>query len=358
MGFSLLLLGRSACCPNRTRREPCDNGRPGGHAVAMRWIGRGLKQFYVKAYTDNLTGLAGMVAYSLLLSIFPVALIALFVAGQVLSAPQLERSVLADLQELFPSATATTLTPGAARDPRLVDHRRHRRVHRQPLGRHVVLGRAGHRVLPHLRRAVPLLGAPEALRPRDARPRAAVLRRDGRACRRMQSLLLARRNDLPFGLSGRDALWALSLAAGLLINFVRARDDLPHRAERARRVARRVAGRARGDGGDLQHRLRLPVLPHERLDLRRPAHDARVHPDRAALVLRAGADHPRRRGGQRATPPAPPERYARGDAGPDHRGHAARAARARAQGARPRRGRRRTSRRPSSTSAAPSARAI
>jgi YihY family inner membrane protein len=76
----------------------------------MRWIGSGLKQFYVKAYEDNLTGLAGMVAYSLLLSIFPVALIALFVAGQVLSAPDLERSVLADLQELFPSATSTTLS--------------------------------------------------------------------------------------------------------------------------------------------------------------------------------------------------------------------------------------------------------
>ena len=60
----------------------------------MRWIGRGLKRFWEKAYTDNLTGLAGMVAYNLLLSIFPVALIALFVAGQILSSPELERSVL------------------------------------------------------------------------------------------------------------------------------------------------------------------------------------------------------------------------------------------------------------------------
>ena len=44
-------------------------------------MGSGLKQFYVKAYTDNLTGLAGMVAYNLLLSIFPVALIARRSAG-------------------------------------------------------------------------------------------------------------------------------------------------------------------------------------------------------------------------------------------------------------------------------------
>ena len=34
-----------------------------------------------------------------------------------------------------------------------------------------------------------------------------------------QSLLLARSADLPFGLSGRDALWAISLGAGLVINF-------------------------------------------------------------------------------------------------------------------------------------------
>ena len=76
----------------------------------MRRIGSGLKQFWEKAYEDNLTGLAGMVAYNLLLSIFPVALIALFVTGQILSSAELERSVLIDLQELFPAATETTLT--------------------------------------------------------------------------------------------------------------------------------------------------------------------------------------------------------------------------------------------------------
>ena len=65
--------------------------------------------FWRKAYQENLTGLAAMVAYNLLLSIFPVALVALFVAGRVLSSPDLEASVLRDLQELFPSATTTTL---------------------------------------------------------------------------------------------------------------------------------------------------------------------------------------------------------------------------------------------------------
>ena len=61
------LSGVSACSP-----EPYP-ARPGGQPVHRRACcgdagdGRGLKHFYVKAYTDNLTGLAGMVAYSLLL---------------------------------------------------------------------------------------------------------------------------------------------------------------------------------------------------------------------------------------------------------------------------------------------------
>jgi YihY family inner membrane protein len=76
----------------------------------MRRIGSGIHLFWEKAYRDNLTGLAAMVAYNLLLSVFPVALIALFVAGQVLASAPLERSVLHDLQELFPSTAATTLS--------------------------------------------------------------------------------------------------------------------------------------------------------------------------------------------------------------------------------------------------------
>jgi YihY family inner membrane protein len=76
----------------------------------MRRIASGVHTFWRKAYMDNLTGLAAMVAYNLLLSVFPVALIGLFVAGQVLSSPDLERSVLADLEELFPSAAQSTLS--------------------------------------------------------------------------------------------------------------------------------------------------------------------------------------------------------------------------------------------------------
>jgi YihY family inner membrane protein len=51
-----------------------------------------------------------MVAYNLLLSLFPLALLALFIAGQVLKSGDLERSILQDLQQLFPNATDATLT--------------------------------------------------------------------------------------------------------------------------------------------------------------------------------------------------------------------------------------------------------
>jgi YihY family inner membrane protein len=73
----------------------------------LRRTGRSLRQalrdFYWKAYHDNLTGLSAMVAYNLLLSIFPVALLALFIAGKILQSGELEASVLKDLRHLFPN---------------------------------------------------------------------------------------------------------------------------------------------------------------------------------------------------------------------------------------------------------------
>ena len=71
----------------------------------LRW----LKVFYVKAYEDNLTGLSAMVAYNLLLSIFPFALLLLFIAGRVLRSPSVESSVLHDLGSVFPSTGTQTL---------------------------------------------------------------------------------------------------------------------------------------------------------------------------------------------------------------------------------------------------------
>jgi membrane protein len=72
-------------------------------------FGAYLARFYRKAYEDNVTGLAGMVAYNMLLSVLPLALIALFVGGQVLQSAEFEDSVLDDLQRIFPTAAESTL---------------------------------------------------------------------------------------------------------------------------------------------------------------------------------------------------------------------------------------------------------
>jgi membrane protein len=74
-----------------------------------------LASFWRKAYEDNLTGLASMVAYNLLLSVFPVALVALFIAGRVLRSPEVQESVLLDLEQLFPSAAENTLSDAVRR---------------------------------------------------------------------------------------------------------------------------------------------------------------------------------------------------------------------------------------------------
>ncbi len=71
---------------------------------------RVVKDFFRKAFDDNLTGLSGMVAYNLLLSVFPLALLALFIAGRVLQSAELEQSILQDLRGLFPNITDVTLT--------------------------------------------------------------------------------------------------------------------------------------------------------------------------------------------------------------------------------------------------------
>ena len=81
---------------------------PAGERHRSLW--QTAKDFYRKAYEDNITGLSGMVAYNLLLSVFPLALLALFIAGRVLESGDLEQSVLQDLRQLFPTATDDTLT--------------------------------------------------------------------------------------------------------------------------------------------------------------------------------------------------------------------------------------------------------
>ena len=78
--------------------EPSDNPRP--------W----LNGFWQRAYRENVTGLSAMVAYNLMLAVFPFALLVLFFFGQVLKIGGVEASVLDDLQRLFPNTEQATLT--------------------------------------------------------------------------------------------------------------------------------------------------------------------------------------------------------------------------------------------------------
>ena len=103
------------------REEPARPSEPRRASVSKRArrsggrVWRYLKALYVKGYEDNVTGLSGMVAYNLLLSLFPLALVALFVAGSILQSPDIEESVVGDLRQIFPDATETTIEDTLAR---------------------------------------------------------------------------------------------------------------------------------------------------------------------------------------------------------------------------------------------------
>ncbi len=65
-----------------------------------------LRAFWERAYRENVTGLSAMVAYNLMLAVFPFALLVLFVFGQLLSSPSVESSVLLDLAATLPRGRA------------------------------------------------------------------------------------------------------------------------------------------------------------------------------------------------------------------------------------------------------------
>jgi YihY family inner membrane protein len=68
-----------------------------------------LTAFWHRAYRENVTGLSAMVAYNLMLAVFPFALLVLFVFGQVLKIGGIEAGVLSDLERLFPNTEQHTL---------------------------------------------------------------------------------------------------------------------------------------------------------------------------------------------------------------------------------------------------------
>ena len=186
--------------------------------MRVRPVGSALKHFWQKAYEDNLTGLAAMVAYSLLLSVFPVALLALFVAGQILSSPELERSVLADLQELFPSAANTTLSQAL------------QEVRDSSTTAGIIA------LVASLYIGTSFWGALDTAfcRIYELECRSWVRQKlfglgmlglvllffvATVAMPALQSLLFAHKDDLPFGLSDRNALYTITLGVGFLITF-------------------------------------------------------------------------------------------------------------------------------------------
>ena len=68
-----------------------------------------LRRFWRIGWDSNITGLSAMLAYNMLLGIIPIALLGLFVAGQVLSSAAIQNSVLNDLREVFPGTATATL---------------------------------------------------------------------------------------------------------------------------------------------------------------------------------------------------------------------------------------------------------
>src|ERR1700760_818248 len=68
-----------------------------------------LVAFWRRAYKENVNGLSAMVAYNLMLAVFPFTLLVLFIGTQVLKIHGVETSVLTDLQRLFPNTESHTI---------------------------------------------------------------------------------------------------------------------------------------------------------------------------------------------------------------------------------------------------------
>src|SRR5215217_4161952 len=96
--FELPLRGRSL----RVNVWPLSRSEP-QYPRWHLWRHPWTRAFWNRAYKENITGLAGMVAYNLMLAVFPFALLVLFVFGQIVNSPDIEHSVVLDIQRLFPN---------------------------------------------------------------------------------------------------------------------------------------------------------------------------------------------------------------------------------------------------------------
>jgi YihY family inner membrane protein len=91
-------------------REQVSRRQSVGHRrLSVGSITGPVRRFWRLAWDANVTGMSAMLAYNMLLGIIPVALLALFVGGQVLSSTAVQQSVLTDLRQMFPGAAEHTL---------------------------------------------------------------------------------------------------------------------------------------------------------------------------------------------------------------------------------------------------------
>ena len=88
---------------------PIGRAREGPYHAWQFWRRPWVQAFWNRAYKENITGLAGMVAYNLMLAVFPFALLVLFIFGQVVDRPDIEHSVVLDIRRLFPNIEEGTL---------------------------------------------------------------------------------------------------------------------------------------------------------------------------------------------------------------------------------------------------------
>ena len=96
--------------PDRTAPAPPRPGAAaGGRLSTRRRISGALRRFWRIAWDANITGQAAMIAYNMLVGVIPIALLGLFVAGQVLSSHSVQTSVVTDLREVFPGTAEGTL---------------------------------------------------------------------------------------------------------------------------------------------------------------------------------------------------------------------------------------------------------
>ncbi|HET9101762.1 MAG TPA: YihY/virulence factor BrkB family protein [Solirubrobacteraceae bacterium] len=95
--------------PDRAAPAPPGPGATSGSRRRRRRASGALRRFWKIAWDANITGQAAMIAYNMLVGVIPIALLGLFVAGQVLSSHSVQTSVVTDLREVFPGTAEQTL---------------------------------------------------------------------------------------------------------------------------------------------------------------------------------------------------------------------------------------------------------